>query len=45
MSRNTRLVVQQDERMPGAVIVDFAPIGASVGLLSAEFVGKWRLAL
>src|SRR6516164_4105067 len=27
------------------MFVDFAPIGASVGLLSAEFVGKWRLAL
>jgi TnpA family transposase len=27
------------------IAVDFAPIGASVGLLSAEFVGKWRLAL
>ena len=26
--------------MPGGVVVDFAPIGASVGLLSSEFVGK-----
>jgi hypothetical protein len=40
-----RLVVQEDERMLGAVFVDFAPIGAGVELLSAAFVGKWRLAL
>jgi 2-methylcitrate dehydratase len=29
MSRNTRLLVQRDNRMPGAVLVDFAPLGGA----------------
>jgi hypothetical protein len=29
VSRNTRLLVQQDNRMPGAVLADFAPLGGA----------------
>ena len=34
--RETRLLVQRDNSLPGAVLADFAPLSASVVLLRAE---------
>jgi hypothetical protein len=41
--RETRLLVQRDNSLPGAVLADFAPLGASVVLLRAEDATERRL--
>ena len=45
VSRNTPLLVQEDNSLPGAVLADFAPLGASVVLLSAQVAIEGRLGL
>ena len=40
---NTRLLVQRDNSLPGAVLANFAPLGASVVLLRAEVAPEGRL--
>jgi hypothetical protein len=42
---NTQLFVERDNSMPGAVPVDFAPLGTSVALLSAQNATEGRLGL
>jgi hypothetical protein len=45
VSGNTRLVVQGDYSLPGAVLADFAPLGLSVVLLPADVAAEGRLEL
>jgi hypothetical protein len=40
---NTQLFVERDNSLPGAVLADFAPLGASVVLLSAQVAAEGRV--
>jgi len=40
MSRNTRLLVQWDNRMPGAVLVDFERVASLGGTLTVTIKGQ-----
>ena len=42
---NTRLLVQRDNSLPGAVLAGFAPLGARVVLLPVEVAAEGRLGL
>ena len=37
------MLVERDNRMPGAVLADFAPLGGAVVLLSAQVAAEGRL--
>jgi len=39
---NTQLLVERDNSLPRAVPADFAPLGASVVLLSAQIAAEGR---
>ena len=40
---NTQLFVERDNSLPGAVLADFAPLGAGVVLFSAQIAAEGPL--